>query len=103
MAFLILAEDMYETYCSRGQQICFSNPGIRVMERLVASGFADKVGREHFFACMHDAVQFCLNEMDCEAMSVHESVRDRDSGDTIDMEDVEDVEAPTSMSSLSNK
>jgi hypothetical protein len=44
------------------------------MERLDASGFVDKVGREHFFACMHDAVQFCLNEMDCEAISVHASV-----------------------------
>jgi hypothetical protein len=59
------------------------------MERLDTSGFIDKVGREHFFACMHDAVQFCLNEMDCDAISMHESVRERDSGDPLDAEDVE--------------
>ena len=57
------------------------------MERLETSGFIDKVGREHFFACMHDAVQFCLNEMDCEAISMHESVHGRDSTDALDVED----------------
>jgi hypothetical protein len=60
------------------------------MERLDTSGFIDKVGREHFFACMHDAVQFCLNEMDCEAISMHESVHERDSTNTLDALDVED-------------
>jgi hypothetical protein len=99
VALLIFAEDMYETYCSRGQQICFSNPGIRVMERLVSSGFAEKVGREHFFFCMHDAVQFCLNEMDCDAISMHESVRERDSSDPLD---VEDVRSPIAVPSIAN-
>jgi sulfate transporter 4 len=89
--FLILADDMNETYRSRGQQICFSNPSIRVMERLVASGFVDKVGREHFFACLHDAVQYCLNEMDSEARSLHESVQGRDD---LGLGDALDVEAP---------
>jgi hypothetical protein len=60
------------------------------MERLDTSGFIDKVGREHFFACMHDAVQFCLNEMDCEAISMHASVHGRDSTDALDALDVED-------------
>lgn len=72
----LLSDDMNETYLSRGQQILFSNPGLRVMEQLVASGFVDKVGREHFFACLHDAVQWCLNEMDCEAISNQRSVSD---------------------------
>jgi hypothetical protein len=61
------------------------------MERLEISGFIDKVGREHFFACMHDAVQYCLNEMDCEATSVHASEHGRDSGVALDALDVEDL------------
>jgi hypothetical protein len=38
---------------------------------LLCSGFADKVGREHFFSCNHDAVNWCLQEMDVEAVAVH--------------------------------
>lgn len=59
------------------------------MESFEASGFVEKVGRKHFFACMHDAVQFCLNEMDCEAVSMHESVRD--SGDALDVEEADPI------------
>jgi hypothetical protein len=93
---------MHETYLSRGQQILFSNPGIRVMDRLVASGFVDKVGREHFFTCLHDAVQWCLNEMDTEAHSVHESsVHGGNNLETMQVGSGADVEAPAMTSSLS--
>ena len=68
---LHILDDMNENYRSHGQQLCFSNPGLQVMERLVASGLAEKVGREHVFASLHDAVSWCLNEMDSEATSLH--------------------------------
>jgi sulfate transporter 4 len=70
---LHILEDMNSNYASRGQQLCFTNPSLKVMECLVASGLADKVGRDHFFISLHDAVNWCLNEMDCEAVSVFES------------------------------
>jgi hypothetical protein len=89
---------MYDAYLSRGQQICFSNPSIRVMAKLEASGFINKIGREHFFACLHDAVQFCLNAMDSEAMSMHESVNGNDIGDAAAL----DEEAPIDIEADSN-
>jgi sulfate transporter 4 len=60
--------DMYETYLSRGEQLCFSNPNPKVMERMMLSGFADKVGRRHFFCSLQDAVHYCLDEMDAESV-----------------------------------
>jgi len=76
---LHILEDMHENYTSRGQQLLFSNPSLKVMQRLVLSGFADRVGREHFFSCSHDAVNWCLDQMDVEAMSEHESTGGRES------------------------
>jgi len=70
---LHILDDMLDNYKSRGQQLCFCNPSLRVMERLVSSGFAAKAGRQHFFSCAHDAVNWCLGEMDVEALSVHNS------------------------------
>ena len=64
-----ILEDMYKTYLERGQQICFANPSLLVMNRFIDSGFVDLVGAEHFFSCNHDAVNWCLNEMDSEALS----------------------------------
>lgn len=64
---LHILEDMYENYTSRGQQIILSNPSLDVMQRLMSCGLADKIGREHIFASAHDAVNWCLHEMDCEA------------------------------------
>jgi hypothetical protein len=48
------------------------------MDRLIHSGLADKVGREHLFASEHDAVNWCLSEMDMEAVSIHESMHPSD-------------------------
>ena len=88
---------MYETYLERGQQMCFSNPNMQVMERMVSSGFMAKVGREHFFACLHDAVQFCLDQMDAEAVSIHNSQHggsNRDLNETLSPEDMEAAVGP---------
>ena len=81
---LHILEDMYETYLERGQQMCFVNPNLGVMQRMVESGFEEKVGREHFFVSIHDAVSWCLNEMDVEAVSTQESVQVSD----VSLEDV---------------
>jgi len=72
---LHILEDMLVNYSSRGQQLCFTNPSLLVMKRMVSSGFADRCGREHFFSCSHDAVNWCLDQMDLEAMSEHLSTR----------------------------
>ena len=86
---LHILEDMYETYLSRGQQMCFTNPSLKVMNLMVDSGFVEKVGEEHFFVSLADAVSWCLHEMDTEAVSIHESVQMSHSS----VEDV-DVENP---------
>ena len=70
---LHVLKDMYETYKSRGQQMIFVNPGLLAMQRMVDSGFMEMVGREYFFACLHDAVHWCLEDMDKEAISIHEA------------------------------
>lgn len=68
---LYILEDMYESHKSRGQQIILCNPSQDTMRVMVASGLADKIGREHIFASPHDSVTWCLHEMDCEATSGH--------------------------------
>lgn len=75
---LHILEDMNVNYRSRNQQLCFSNPNPVVMKRLLSSGLADKVGREHIFSSINDGVSWCLHEMDCEAMSQHESRNGKD-------------------------
>lgn len=61
---LHVVEDMYKTQHKEGVQICFSNPGIKVLERFVVSGLVDLVGREHFFSSVINAVQWCLEDME---------------------------------------
>lgn len=61
---LHVVEDMYMTQRKEGVQICFCDPGMRVVERFVVTGFVDLVGREHFFSAVIDAVQFCLTDME---------------------------------------
>lgn len=45
-------------------QLCLTNPNPRVMRRMVGSGLADEIGRDHIFVSLHDAVQYCLDNMD---------------------------------------
>jgi sulfate transporter 4 len=68
---LHILQDMYVTYKSPGQQMCFVNPSLLVMQRMVDSGFLDLVGKDYFFAYLHDAVNWCLEDMDKEALSSH--------------------------------
>jgi len=63
---------MVDNYRSRGQELVFVNPSMRVMQRLVKSGFVDRCGEQFFFASLHDAVNWCLTTMDEEAVSIHE-------------------------------
>jgi sulfate transporter 4 len=67
---LHILEDITKTYRERGIQLCICNPGVRVMERFVLSGLAGEIGRDHFFACIHDCVNWCLDEMDVEESSL---------------------------------
>jgi sulfate transporter 4 len=70
---LHVLEDMHANYQSRNQQLCFCNPSLIVKKRFDDSGFTEKVGRQFFFSCAHDAVKWCLAEMDLEATSAHET------------------------------
>jgi sulfate transporter 4 len=54
-------------------QLCLSNPNPRVMRRLVLSGLADEIGREHIFVALNDAVHYCLDQMDTAEMVRHVS------------------------------
>lgn len=45
-------------------QLCLSNPNHKVMQKLVQSGLADEIGRDHIFVSLHDAVRYCLDHMD---------------------------------------
>merc|ERR1712087_22193 len=63
---LHVLHDMQKNYATRNMQLCLSNPNKRVMQRLVCSGLADEIGREYIFVSTHDAVDYCLNEMDNE-------------------------------------
>ena len=87
---LHILKDMYETYLERGQQMCFVNPNLKVMERFVDSGFSDLVGKEHFFVSLHDAVNWCLHEMDAEAVSIHESTHGGEISTSEGSSDLED-------------
>ncbi|GKY91087.1 hypothetical protein MPSEU_000081500 [Mayamaea pseudoterrestris] len=78
---LHVLNDMYDNYRSRNQQLCFSNPNLTLMQRFDASGFTDKVGRHLFFACTHDAVKWCLADMDMETLSAHGDAEGEHSGD----------------------
>lgn len=55
----------------KGVQLCLSNPNPRVTQRLVQSGLANEIGRNHIFVSMHDAVHFCLDHMDTVEIERH--------------------------------
>jgi len=61
---LHILHDLYAHYKNLGCQLCFCNPNRTVMSRFTASGFVEEVGRDHFFVNVHDAVDYCLQEMD---------------------------------------
>merc|ERR1712014_239647 len=56
---------MQKTYKeTKGIQMCFVNPSRIVMEKMVKSGFVDRVGEDLFFVSIQDAIDHCLDEMD---------------------------------------
>ena len=61
---------MIEEYRSRGQELVFSNPSLNVMEQLEASGVAGTIGDEVLFTSLHDAVSWCLLELDTRSSAV---------------------------------
>lgn len=103
---LHILHDMFTAYKERGIQLCFCNPSTNVMQRFLASGLAEEVGKEHIFVSIQDAVNWCLGEMDTVASSVIES---DDGGldaslvkkDEEAMEDLEHQVAPRRQSSFS--
>jgi anti-anti-sigma regulatory factor len=64
---LHMLEDMYTTQKRLETQLCICNPSVEVTDRMIKSGLADKLGRQHIFTSVIDAVQWCLNDMDSRA------------------------------------
>ena len=80
--------DMAQMYKDRGIQLCFSNPTVPVMERFLASGIVDVIGREHIFVTTHDALSWCLEHLDAMAVSAAQEA------DQSEEDDVENGSAP---------
>eukprot|EP00980_Cylindrotheca_fusiformis_P030104 scaffold24377_cov132-Cylindrotheca_fusiformis.AAC.2 len=90
---LHILQDMLKLYKDRGIQLCFSNPSVGVMERFQSSGLVTEMGEEHIFVTIHDAMTWCLDQMDTAAAaeaaaaslgvpeSVTETPEDRPVGD----------------------
>lgn len=57
-------DSMVEEYRSRGQELVLSNPSIKVVEQLGASGLLETIGEDLMFASLHNAVSWCLYELD---------------------------------------
>jgi MFS superfamily sulfate permease-like transporter len=69
---LHMLEDMNMTQKGLQTQLCICNPSIEVTDRLLMSGLADKLGRQHIFSSFVDAVQWCLNDMDTRAATAQD-------------------------------
>jgi sulfate transporter 4 len=57
-------DDMCKAQLRLGTQMCFCNPSISLMIKLVKSGLVEVVGRDHIFPAVTDAVHWCLLDMD---------------------------------------
>ena len=57
-------QDMHSSYKVKGIQLCISNPNQLVLIKLLKSGLVEKIGREYLFVTIHEAVHFCLQELD---------------------------------------
>lgn len=82
-------ESMVSEYRLRGRNLVFSNPSRKVMEQLDASGLTDKIGESFLFASLHDAVEWCLHEMDADANETLSARRGSSSSDGNGRGDVE--------------
>ncbi len=61
--------EMHKNFHNRNIRLCVTNPNAKVMQRLLSSGLVDEIGREQIFVSTHDAVSYCLNEMDFDEMT----------------------------------
>jgi len=68
--------EMHKTYAKNDIKVCYSNPNTSVMLRFLSSGLVDEIGREHIFVSTHDAVDFCLNEMDSDELALRHPTED---------------------------
>merc|ERR1712157_224780 len=82
-----ILEDMRANYESRGIQLCLCNPNKIVMDYLRLSGLAQRIGSNHIFVRMHDAVLSCLQELEGETATV-----DLEGGNKSDDEGLGDLE-----------
>lgn len=86
--------DMNTMYRNKLQvQMCLANPNRAVMRNLVLSGLADDIGRERIFVSLHDAVKYCLQELDNWERNVLQNPTELDSL----MHDVEPASSPRKM------
>jgi sulfate transporter 4 len=95
---LHILHDMHKTYKAKNMQLCFCNPSPVVMERMVASGLVEEVGRDYLFVSIRDAVDHCLEEMDLQAMKIStqyvgDSEEDDSAENTASAQNFVDVEA----------
>jgi sulfate transporter 4 len=49
---------------STARSLCLVNPNSTVMRRMEDWGFVDRLGREHLFCSVHDAVTWCMAKLD---------------------------------------
>jgi sulfate transporter 4 len=69
---LHVMQEMHTTFKKTNDiQLCLANPNPRIMHRLVSSGLADDIGRDHIFVSLYDAVDNCLQQMDKTELKRH--------------------------------
>lgn len=66
-------QEMHKNYIERNIQMCITNPNAKVMQRLQLCGLVDEIGLDQIFVSTHDALNYCLHEMDFDEMSKHHS------------------------------
>jgi sulfate transporter 4 len=97
-------QEMHKDFLKRNISLCITNPNAKVMQRLLSCGLVDEIGRNHFFVSTHDAVNYCLNEMDCDELSKHPCDDDLSMGETfpLTLKDTQEHVIPEDGTSDSN-
>ena len=93
---------MVEEYRPKGHELVFSNPSVKVVEQLEASGFTDVIAEHSMFASLHDAVSWCLLELDSRAIPSDQKTVEALHEDSVERRAVDsiiDVEANSTVNS----
>ncbi len=70
-------DDILSAYKKKDIKLLLVNPNRPVMEKFALSGLVDRVGRDHFFVSVHDAVNYSLKQIsDEEAGTLPETAVD---------------------------